>query len=103
MSRARRLAAHEVAPVLVELTIPSELAAARCAQAVLEELLNTSGYAAHDAFAIKLTFEERLVHAIKHGNLCDPDKRVRIRFVVSADRCDVRVAADDGFDAETRP
>ena len=78
----------------LELTIPGVLAGARCAQALLEELLQTFGYAAHNIFAIKLALEESLVNAIKYGTRMDPDKRIQIRYTVTDERCDVRVTAE---------
>jgi serine/threonine-protein kinase RsbW len=81
-----------------ELTIPSDLAEARRVQGLIEEALQASGRTDHDIFAIKLAIEESLVNAIKYGNRMDPDKRVRVVYTVTAERCDVRVIAEgDGF------
>ena len=55
-------------------------------------------------FAIKLSLEEALTNAIKHGNRLDPDKKVTIDYHVSDD--EVRVDISDegaGFMPEAVP
>ena len=50
-------------------------------------------------FALRLSLEEALSNAIRHGNKEDPSKRVRIRYLVTADRVDLYVEDEgEGFD-----
>ncbi len=42
------------------------------------------GYHASDRFAIKLALEEALANAIKHGNCCDPTKRVKVDYHIDS-------------------
>ncbi len=44
-------------------------------------------------FAIKLALEEALANAVKHGNACDPSKRVTVEFDVNTER--LRVSIQD--------
>ncbi|HTU20502.1 MAG TPA: ATP-binding protein [Gemmataceae bacterium] len=50
---------------------------------VIEEvlrLLEAANYSSKDQFAIRLSLEEALVNAIKHGHKDDPSKEVRLRY-----------------------
>ena len=44
-----------------------------------------------DVFAIKLSLEEALVNAVKHGNKLDPAKRVRVMYHVNEQRADITI------------
>ena len=46
-------------------------------------------------FAIKLALEEALTNAVKHGNACDPNKKVTVRFAVNQERA-VIIVRDEG-------
>jgi len=48
-----------------------------------------------DIFAIKLSLEEALVNAVKHGNRMDPSKSVRVQFHVTDQRADITIE-DEG-------
>ena len=48
-----------------------------------------------DLFALKLAIEEAYANAVKHGNRCDCDKHVRIKYRVTSRRADV-VVEDEG-------
>jgi serine/threonine-protein kinase RsbW len=93
-----------VVQMAIELTIPSDLAEARRVQELIEEALTASAYTEHDIFAIKLALEEALVNAIKHGNQMDPDKRVFIVYLVTAERFEIRITDEgEGFNPEDVP
>ena len=79
-----------------ELTFPSDLAGARHAQDFLDEVLQELAYTERDIFAIKVSFEEALVNAIRHGNQLDLNKRVFIASTATAERFDVRIT-DEGL------
>ena len=88
------------APTLaLDVSIPSDMAAARRVQADIEQALQQIDFGEHDIFAIKLALEEALVNAIKHGNQMDRAKKVRIAYHVGPDRFDCLVADEGpGFD-----
>jgi len=46
-------------------------------------------------FAIKLALEEALMNAVKHGNCCDPGKRVTLRYAVTAEKVEF-IVRDEG-------
>ncbi len=48
-----------------------------------------------DVFAIKLALEEALTNAVKHGNQCDPDKKVTVRYAVNGEKA-VIIVRDEG-------
>lgn len=52
-------------------------------------------YSERDLFALKLSLEEAITNAIKHGNSLDPDKHVHIQYRVSPQRVDVTIE-DEG-------
>lgn len=55
-------------------------------------------------FALQLALEEALTNAVKHGNCCDPDKSVTVRFCVDDQRAVVVVRDEgEGFEPEEVP
>jgi len=70
----------------------------------LLEQLGVHGWAPADIFAIHLAAEEAIVNAIVHGNKLDPEKKVRVACVVSADLARIEVADEGpGFDPSAVP
>jgi serine/threonine-protein kinase RsbW len=49
-----------------------------------------------DIFAIKLSLEEALVNACKHGNKLDASKKVRVQYHVTSQRADIAIE-DEGM------
>jgi serine/threonine-protein kinase RsbW len=88
----------------IEHRIPSELAAGH---RVLDELLcrlSGENWSPRDLFGIRLSLEEAVVNAIKHGNCLDPDKHVHVECRSTAAGIWVRVADQgSGFDPEAVP
>ena len=66
----------------------------RAEQAVLEAA-EQCGYDGSERFAVKLAIEEALANAIKHGNACDPAKRVILEFSITGDELRISVC-DEG-------
>ncbi len=61
-------------------------------------------YPESDLFAVKLALEEALSNAIKHGNACDPVKRVEVEFKVDEKTLTVIIGDEGpGFDLEEVP
>lgn len=87
-----------------EVVIPSDYEAG---QAVVERVISSlgeSGFAARDVFGIRLSVDEAVTNAIKHGNKLSPDKTVRIDFQLSDKG--VRIEIEDqgaGFRPEDVP
>ncbi|MCE9532646.1 MAG: ATP-binding protein [Planctomycetes bacterium] len=91
-------------PIARELTISSDLSAARQIQGEIEGALHTLHFAESEIFAIKMAVEEALVNAIKHGNQMDPAKTVRVSYHIQPERFEVRITDQGpGFDPSDVP
>jgi serine/threonine-protein kinase RsbW len=90
--------------LLKTIVIPSDLAAARePEQAILKEAQRI-GFSEDCIFAIKLTLEEAITNAIKHGNKCDSAKKVTVRYAVDADQVVISIRDEGaGFDPGAVP
>ncbi len=71
---------------LKEVVIPSDLRSAKETERGILRDVRASGFDADHAFAIKLALEEALTNAIKHGNRCDADKKVVVRYGITPKR-----------------
>ena len=84
--------------------IPSQF---ESGQAVIERIMNVvsqAGFAGRDLFGIRLSVDEAVTNAIKHGNRLSPEKSVRIDFRL--DESGVRIEIEDqgpGFRLEDVP
>jgi len=65
------------------------------AQRAIMKELERRQYRQEAVFAIKLALEEALANAVKHGNCCDPSKRVTVRYAVNDERA-VIIVRDEG-------
>jgi serine/threonine-protein kinase RsbW len=86
------------------LTIPSDTVAGQAVQERIVRRLEDLEYPARDVFGVRLSLEEALVNAIKHGNRMDPAKVVRIDCRIESDI--VRVVIEDqgpGFRPDAVP
>lgn len=62
------------------------------------------GYDQDVCFAIRLALEEALINAIRHGNHCDPAKKINISAYVGADKTDITIADEgEGFNPDRVP
>lgn len=95
---------HPMEQSLKKIVIPSDLASAKePEQAILAEAAQ-HGFSEDSIFAIKLTLEEAITNAIKHGNKCDRSKTVTVRYAV--DSAEVVIYIQDegaGFDPQGVP
>lgn len=63
-----------------------------------------AGFCEKDQFAVRLSLEEGIVNAVKHGNKNDPRKSVHVDFRVHADELTVRVEDQGpGFNPDAIP
>lgn len=67
-------------------------------------LLEAASYSTRESFAVRLSLEEALVNAIKHGHKDDPSKDVQLRYHVAADYLLVEIEDQGaGFKREDVP
>ncbi|MBN1511698.1 MAG: ATP-binding protein [Phycisphaerae bacterium] len=85
---------HEASFRVVE--IPSTLRAAREPEDAILREAESLGYAEETLFAVKLALEEAMTNAVKHGNGCDPNKRVTVRYLVTDEKIEVIVCDEGG-------
>ncbi len=87
-----------------EITIASDLHAARRIEETIVRLADKMGYSKECAFAIRLALEEAMVNAHKHGNRGDTNKKITISYDVNPQRIVVRVRDEgQGFDPRGIP
>ena len=72
--------------------LPTDLGAVRETEREVLARLRTLGYDDDQLFAVRLALEEALVNAMKHGNRLDPDLSVRVAYLATAERVEIRVA-----------
>lgn len=82
-------------------SMPSTVAAV--CRLILSKLVANS-FSQEDVFAVHLALEEAFLNAVRHGNKMDPNKEVRVGYVVDLDKVEVSIADEgDGFDPESVP
>ncbi|MBN2447773.1 MAG: ATP-binding protein, partial [Phycisphaerae bacterium] len=89
---------------LTEIVVPNDLRRAKEPEGRILAEVTRRGYDADTVFAIKLSLEEALTNAVKHGNCNDPDKRITVRYYV--DECRTVVMVRDqgcGFQLHAIP
>jgi serine/threonine-protein kinase RsbW len=87
-----------------EVVIASDFNAGYAIVERIMELVKQAAFNARDVFGIRLSVDEAVTNAIKHGNQMRPDKKVRIDFQL--DGCGVRIEIEDegaGFRPEDVP
>jgi serine/threonine-protein kinase RsbW len=73
-------------------------------QSKLLEKLEEYGYTDDALFAVRLATEEAILNAIKHGNSCDPSKKVWLRFAICDQRVEIEIEDEGpGFDPNRIP
>jgi serine/threonine-protein kinase RsbW len=89
---------------MADVTIASDLGDARRLQEEIDGGLVACAWPEEDTFKIRLALEEALVNAVKHGNQMDPDKAVRVRYTITAERFDIRIEDEGpGFNPDDVP
>ena len=85
-------------PVQLEIKIPSNTADGLTTQERLVALMEELEYSMRDIFAMRLSLEEGITNAIRHGNKLHPDKSVFVSCDINDDRMRVVVVDEgDGF------
>ena len=84
--------------------IPNDTEEAREVQERIVALLEQNEWPMRDCFGVRLSLEEALVNAIKHGNRMEPDKKVFISCELSIDEITVVIEDQgDGFNPNEVP
>lgn len=84
--------------------IPSITTEGLAVQERIISLMEQHEYSMRDVFAMRLSLEEAITNAIRHGNGGDVEKHVTIAADVSAEKLRVVVADEgDGFEPEMVP
>lgn len=84
--------------------IPSDFAASRDVQLRIMDDVVAAGFDEESIFAIRISLEEAIVNAIRHGNRLDASKRVRIASCTSPEQVEIMVEDDGvGFDRTCVP
>ena len=58
--------------------IDSDLSQQREIQKRILDAVEAAGFSSDNLFAVKISLEEALINAIKHGNKLDPNKKVHV-------------------------
>ena len=63
-----------------------------------------NGFGSDDIFAIHLAIEEALTNAVRHGNQQNPDKKINIKYSVTAEKFEISVSdSGNGFTPDSLP
>ena len=91
-------------PVDLEIHIASCTREGLAVQERLISLMQTFEYSSRDVFAMRLSLEEAITNAIRHGNRQDPDKQVHVICRVDTLRIEVIVTDQgEGFNPDEVP
>lgn len=89
---------------LESVIIPSDLRHAKEPERVILEEIEKYNFSEEAVFAIKLTLEEAVTNAIKHGNKCDRSKNVTVRYFVDEEQAVVFIRDEgEGFNPDEVP
>jgi serine/threonine-protein kinase RsbW len=86
--------------LLKKAVIPSDLNQARELEERILSEVQGCGYSEAESFAIKLSLEEALINAIKHGNQYNPEKSVEVAWDVTSLHVEFTITDEgEGFTA----
>ncbi len=89
---------------LKEIIVPNNLTAAKQPEQIILEEVKRRGYGENAAFAVKLALEEALTNAFRHGNKCDPSKKITVRYLVTEERIEIEIYDEgEGFEPADVP
>jgi len=92
------------APITCSMAVASTLLASDGVCHLIMSILEDSGFGKEDVFAVHLALQEAFINAVRHGNQMDPDKEVKIEYLVDSGKFEISVTDDgDGFDPEAVP
>ena len=86
------------------LVVPSRLSEVPKVQETILAQVEQAGYSREAVFAIRLALDEAVSNAIRHGNDCDPDKQVRVRYRIDPEQVHIDVCDEGtGFKPQCLP
>lgn len=89
---------------LCEQTIQNNVASAKVVEDAIIEAAETVGYDEEAVFALRLSLEEALANAIRHGNQCENDKSIHIGYQVTSESVEISITDEgDGFTPDDVP
>lgn len=89
---------------LVERTLPNSLAAAKQVEEEIVRKIEEGSYPKEAVFAIKLSLEEALTNAVRHGNNMDPNKYIIVKYTISEEEVVIEVEDQGpGFNPDNVP
>jgi len=92
------------APITCSMAVASTLLASEGVCHLIMSILEDSGFGKEDVFAVHLALQEAFINAVRHGNQMDPDKEVKIEYLVDSEKFEISVIDEgDGFDPEAVP
>lgn len=92
------------APITCSMVVASTLLASEGVCHLIMSILEDSGFGKEDVFAVHLALQEAFINAVRHGNQMDPDKEVKIEYLVDSEKFEISVTDEgDGFDPEAVP
>ncbi|HEX3357475.1 MAG TPA: ATP-binding protein [Tepidisphaeraceae bacterium] len=84
--------------------IDSDLTKQREIQKQILDAVEKAGYTSDNVFAVKISLEEALINAIKHGNKHDQNKKVRVQATVSPEETEITIEDEGpGFERKDVP
>jgi len=87
-----------------KIEIVSVFPQAKQVEDLIVEQAEKLGYSEEDIFALRLSLEEALTNAIRHGNGQDPQKKVKIRYRARPEEVEIYIADEGkGFDPSLVP
>ena len=87
-----------------EIVIQSDYESGQSIVERIMEEVGQAGFSTRDQFGIRLSVDEAVTNAIKHGNRLSPDKKVRIEFKRSDHGVRIEIEDEgDGFRPEDVP
>lgn len=91
-------------PSKLDVQISSNTTDGLAVQEQIITLMEKHEYSMRDVFAMRLSLEEAITNAIRHGNGSDPEKKVTVRATVTDEKLFVEVSDEgDGFDPDDVP
>jgi len=92
------------APITCSMVVASTLLASEGVCHLIMSILEGSGFGKEDVFAVHLALQEAFINAVRHGNQMDPDKEVKIEYLVDSEKFEISVTDEgDGFNPEAVP
>ncbi len=91
-------------PITRSITIKSTSSAIKMVCSNILSELKLSNFGKDDIFAVHLALDEALVNSVKHGNKMNPEKQIKIDYVMSPDKVELFITDEgEGFDPNSVP